>query len=113
MNFNEFFGDNLRAAPEPEQFETFEAWAWRLISEERLAIESLVRESLRERPAAVDAPSVPPLPDAMASNDSIRAAWAAFNSAPHRSGSRTPVGPPRFTRRVGDDDPSGWPENLR
>ena len=118
MNAREYFGDRFfERAVEPETFPTFSQWVYMHTVAERQRIESVVRESIRARESsAVDAPPVPPMPAAVADPCGlVRESWGLYHSAPrspHGSG-HTPVGPPRFTRRVGDDDPSGWPEDLR
>ena len=91
VDFAEFFGDNLRAAPEPEQFETFEVWTWRLVSEERRAIERIIAESVRESAAKPAALEIPAMPDGVPVNASIIEAWRTFHSVPRLPRESAPV----------------------
>lgn len=102
MNAYEYFGPGFfeRAAPEGE-YETFEQFCWRWIHEEREAIESLVRESLRESAAKPTAPEIPAMPDGVLVNASIVEAWRTFHSSPRpprESRPRTPKGGRRRPR---------------
>ena len=98
MNAREYFGDRFFEPPaEQEQFETFEQWAWRLVSEERRVIESLIRESVSAR-VEPPQPQAPPIPDGVPVNASIVEAWRTFHSAPRTRSTPAPV--PRRRPRI-------------
>lgn len=101
MNAAEYFGPKFfeRAEPEPE-YETFEQWAWRWVHGERIALERLVQESVRESAAAKPAgPEIPAMPDGVPVNASIAEAWRVFHSVPRTLRERSAPAPVR--RRPG------------